>query len=427
MRRPAPDGSEPAPARDAIPDPARGAGSALPPLFHVVGIGEDGIDGLSPAARALLEAAEVIVGGDRHHRLSDRIRAERIAWPSPFDALIDRLRALSSRRLVVLVTGDPLWYSVGARIARAFPEGRIAFHPQLSAFQLAACRLGWSLADVETLTVHGRPVQQVIPAIAPGARLLILTTGAQTPAEIAAILTARGYGPSRMTVFAAMGGPEEMRIDGTAADWKGPVPAFNTLAVTCIAGPGAQVLGRGPGLPDSAFEGDGTMTKREVRAVTLARLMPMRGALLWDIGAGCGSVGIEWMRAAPEARAIAIEPRADRRAHAAANALALGTPALRLVAGEAPGALAGLPPPDAVFVGGGLDEAVFAAAWAALGPLGRFVANAVTLESEATILRLRARFGGDLVRLSVARAEAVGGLTGWRPMMPVTQWSLTKR
>lgn len=394
--------------------------------LHIIGIGEDGLPGLSPAARALVETAEVILGGDRHHALAPHITAERIAWPSPFDAMIETIRGLKGRRAVVLVTGDPLWFSVGARIARAIPAGEIVFHPALSAFQLAAARMGWSMADLETLTVHGRPVEQMIPAIAPGARLLILTTGAETPARIAAILTARGYGPSRMTVLSAMGGPQEARVDGTAAGWTATVPDFNTLAVECIAGPGAQLLPRTPGLPDDAFAHDGTMTKAEVRAITLARLMPFRGALLWDIGCGCGSVAVEWMRAAPDARAIGIEPRADRRALAAANALTLGTPALRLVEGTAPDALAGLPPPDAVFIGGGLSEGAFAAAWAALKPRGRLVANAVTLESESLLLSLHARHGGDLTRIAVARAEPVGGLTGWRPAMPVTQWSLAK-
>jgi precorrin-6Y C5,15-methyltransferase (decarboxylating) len=266
----------------------------------------------------------------------------------------------------------------------------------------------------------------MIPAIAPGARLIILTTGAQTPATIARFLTERGYGPSRLSVLAAMGGPDETRTDGTAESWTAQVPEFNTLAVQVIAGPAPLILPRIPGLPDTAFAHDGTMTKQEVRAITLARLMPLRGAMLWDVGCGCGSVAVEWMRAAPEARAIGIEPRADRRALAAVNALALGTPALRLVAGTAPAALADLPRPDAVFFGGGLTEAGVGAAIAALPPFGRLVANAVTLETEGVLLALHARLGGDLTRLSVARAEPVGGLTGWRPAMPVTQWAWMK-
>ena len=401
--------------------------AAPEPWLHVVGIGEDGMDGLLPATRAVVEAAEIIVGGDRHHELAGAVGAERVAWPSPFDALIDRLRSFKGRRVVVLATGDPLWFSVGARIGRAIPAAEIVYHPQLSAFQLASARMGWSLADVETLTVHGRPVEQMIAFIQPQARLLILTTGPDTPGQIARFLTERGFGRSPMTVLANMGGEAEARFDGTAESWDHEVPAFNTLAVDCIAAPDAAMIPRVPGLDDALFVSDGTMTKRELRAATLAKLMPMRGALLWDIGAGSGSVAIEWMRAARYANAIGIEPRADRRAMAAANALALGTPPLRLVEGEAPAALDGLPAPDAIFIGGGLSAEVFAAAWSALRPLGRLVANAVTLESEAALIALHAAHGGDLVRISVARAAPVGRLTGWKPAMPVTQWSLIKR
>jgi precorrin-6Y C5,15-methyltransferase (decarboxylating) len=397
------------------------------PWLHIVGIGEDGMDGLTPATRAVVEAAEVIVGGDRHHQLSDVATAERLAWPSPFDALIDQLQALRGRRVVVLATGDPLWFSVGARIGRSIDPGEIAYHPQLSAFQLAAARMGWSMADLETLTVHGRPVEQMIAFIQPDARLLILTTGAETPGQIARFLTERGFGRSRLTVLASMGGPAEARFEGVAADWDHEVPAFNTLAVECIAAPDAALLPRVPGLADELFKSDGTMTKREVRAVTLAKLMPMRGALLWDIGTGCGSVAVEWMRGARYARAIGVEPRADRRAMAGENALALGVPGLQLIEGEAPAVLQGLERPDAVFIGGGLSEAAFDAAWAALKPLGRLVANAVTIESEQTMLALRVKHGGELAKISVARAEAVGRLSGWKPAMTVTQWSLIKR
>ena len=397
------------------------------PWLHIVGIGEDGMDGLVPATRAVVTAAEIIIGGDRHHMLAENLTAERLSWPHPFDALIATIKDLRGKRVVILATGDPLWFSVGARIGRAIDPGEIVYHPQLSAFQLAAARMGWSLPDVETLTVHGRPVEQMIAFIQPDAQLLVLTTGAETPAQIAAFLTERGFGQSRMTVLAAMGGKDEARFDGLAASWDHIVPAFNTLAVHCIAAPDAALLPRVPGLADALFQSDGTMTKQEVRAATVAKLMPMRGALLWDIGCGCGSVAIEWMRAARYARAVGIEPRADRRAMAAANALALGVPKLALVEGTVPEALDGLEAPDAIFIGGGLSRETFDAAWDALRPLGRLVANAVTLESEAELIALHKLHGGDLVKLSVHRAEPVGRLTGWRPLMPVTQWSLVKR
>lgn len=393
--------------------------------LNIVGIGEDGMDGLTPVTRATVEQADVVIGGERHHGLTPNLKAERIAWPSPFDALIDTILTHRGKKVVVLATGDPLWYSVGPKIAKSFEAEEVVFHPQLSAFQWLAVRMGWSLADLETLTIHGRPVQQMIPFIRPNARLLLLTTGAQTPSEVAEILTARGYGASRITVFGALGGDREARFDGIASEWKHVVPDFNSMAVECIAGEGAQVLPL-MGLPDDAFASDGTMTKQEVRAITLAKLMPMRGAVLWDVGCGSGSVAIEWMRGARDAVAFGVEPRADRIALATQNSLALGAPRLTVIEGRAPESLVGLPKPDAVFVGGGLTQETFQIAWDALSSHGRFVANAVTLETEAVLRDLHLKFGGQLIRLAVERAEPVGRLTGWRPAMTVTQWSIVK-
>ncbi|MDA9207898.1 precorrin-6y C5,15-methyltransferase (decarboxylating) subunit CbiE [Octadecabacter sp.] len=397
------------------------------PWLHIIGIGEDGMNGLTPATRAVVEAAEIIVGGERHHALAASVSATRIPWPTPFNTMVETLKSYSDKRVVVLVTGDPLWFSAGARIGRDLPAEDIVFHPQLSAFQLAAARMGWSLADVETLTVHGRPVEQMIAFIQPDQRLIVLTTGAGTPAQIATFLSERGFGQSKMTVLAAMGGDNEARFDGVAENWSHEVPAFNTLCIECIAAPDAALLPRVPGLADDLFVSDGTMTKRDIRAATVAKLMPMRGALLWDIGTGCGSVAIEWMRAARYARAIGIEPRADRRAMAAQNALALGAPRLQLIDGKVPESLDNIEAPDAVFIGGGLSRETFLAAWSALRPLGRVVANAVTLESEAELIALHRDYGGDLVKIQTYRADDIGTRTGWRPSMPVTQWSLIKR
>lgn len=394
----------------------------------IIGIGEDGIAGLSSAARKTLAAAEVLVGGDRHHDLAAHTSAERIRWPSPFDALIETLRSHRNRRIVVLATGDPLWYSVGARIVKEIPAAEIAFYPQLSAFQWASCRMGWSLADIETMTAHGRPVEQVIPFFWPGARLLILTAGSHTPGEIAHLLTARGFGASEMTVLANLGGSAEQRLDGIASDWAAEtpeVPPFHTLAVACQGRPD-RLLSRLPGLPDDAFTHDGKMTKRDLRALALSRLMPGRGELLWDIGTGCGSISVEWMRAARDALAIGIDTNPDRLAMARENATRLGTPKLELVEGTAPAVLEGLSVPDAVFLGGGIGAETAEKALSALGPNGRLVAHAVTLESEAVLLKLFATHGGELTRHQVTHASPVGHLTGWRPAMPVTQWSLVK-
>ena len=397
------------------------------PWLHIVGIGEEGMNGLMPATRTIVEAADVIFGGERHHSLSSQITAERVSWPSPFDDLIETLHTFKGRGVVVLVTGDPLWYSVGARIGRAIDPREIAYHPQLSAFQLASTRMGWSMADLETLTVHGRPVEQMIPYIQPGARLIVLATGGETSKAIARLLVERGYGRSRITALAAMGGADECRFDGMAESWSHAVPAFNTLAIECAASPDALLTSRVPGLDDGCFHNDGTMTKREIRASALAKLMPMRGALLWDIGTGCGSVAVEWMRAEPDSRSIGIEPREDRRILAAKNATLLGTPKLELINGKAPDALQGLEPPDAVFIGGGLSIEVFRFAWNALRPLGRLACYAVTLESERLLYDLHGKYGGKLIKISVSAAEPIGDKTGWRSSMPVTQWSMVKR
>jgi precorrin-6B C5,15-methyltransferase / cobalt-precorrin-6B C5,C15-methyltransferase len=395
------------------------------PWLHIVGIGEDGMDGLLPATRTIVEAAEVIIGGERHHALTPNASAERIFWPSPFDALIETIKVQKGKRVVVLVTGDPLWYSAGARIAREIPAAEITFHPQLSAYQWAAARMGWSLADCETLTIHGRTETQIVASFAPCACLLILTKDKTSPAAVAKLLVERGYGPSQMTVLAALGGPNEQRYDGVAETWAHEVPDFHTLAVECLAGPDAQILPR-TGLPDTCFIHDGKLTKQAVRAVTLAKLAPHRGAILWDIGAGSGAIGIEWMRAAPDALAYGLEPRADRRAVAAQNALMLGAPKLALIDAEAPAGFAGLPTPNAVFFGGGISLAAIELAMAALAPLGRLVANAVTLESEAVLLAAFAKHKGLLQRISVETADPVGPFHGWRPSMPVTQWHWVK-
>lgn len=395
--------------------------------MNIIGIGEDGTDGLSAAALDVLSNAEVIVGGDRHHTLAPNPNAKRIAWPSPFDAMIDEIKSHKDRRIVVLVTGDPLWYSVGARILKAIPKEEVRFFPQLSAFQWASSRMGWSLADVETVTVHGRAASQILPHLAPGIRMLVLTKDKSSPETVASLLQSRGFGKSRMTVLAALGGKREERFDGLAEDWSHDVPDFHTLAIECIAGETAQWYSRAGGLPDEAFVHDGQMTKRVVRSATLSALAPYPDAVLWDVGAGCGSVAIEWMRAARGAQAIAIEHVEARIEMIRKNSVELGVEKLKLVEGKAPEMLKGLAKPDAVFIGGGVtSEGVFESCWDALRLGGRMVVNAVTVESEMKLFMLHAEYGGELARLSVQQAEPVGRFKGWKPFMPVTQWMVVK-
>ena len=391
----------------------------------MIGIGEQGLASLLPTAQRAVERAEVIVGGIRHPDLGPGVSAERVDWPEGFDELLALLRRLRPRRPVMLVTGDPLWYSIGARLLRAIPAREIEFHPQLSAFQWAACRLRWSLADVETLTVHGREAEQIVPYFWPGARLLVLTAGAESPGEIARLLSACGYGRSRITVLANLGGPDEAHVEGMADEWAAhdPVetmPPFHTLAIEC-AGMPRPLLPRLPGLAGDAFPGGSPALPREVRSLALALLMPARGAWLWDIGCGDGAIGIEWMRAAPEARAIGIDPDEGRLATARANALALGAPRLKTVAGCAPEALEGLPAPDAVFFGGGLSPATAEAALAALSPGGRLVACSRQDDGATLLATLHRARGGVLHRLACATVDEA---RGWQKSGPFHLWGL---
>lgn len=401
----------------------------MTPWLSIVGLGEDGLPGLAPAARALLDNAEVLIGGTRHLDMVPDDGRERLTWPSPLGAIVEEIARRRGQRVCVLATGDPMHYGIGVTLAKAVPMDEMVIIPAPSAFSLACARLGWTLSEVEPLTLHGRPLALLHPAIQPGARLLLLSNDAATPDQVAELLRARGYGPSRMVVLEHMGGAKERRLDATAEAWQpGRVADFNTIAVDCLAGPDAALLPRTPGLPDEAFRHDGQMTKREVRALTLSALQPVPGQLLWDLGAGSGSIAIEWMRSHPRCRAIAVERYAGRIALIAGNAAALGTPGLEIVEGEAPGALDGLEAPDAAFIGGGLRaDGNFETCWDRLKPGGRLVANAVTVEGEQALARWRAELGGELIRIAVSRAGAIGPYTGWRPLMPVTQLRAVKR
>jgi precorrin-6B C5,15-methyltransferase / cobalt-precorrin-6B C5,C15-methyltransferase len=396
----------------------------------VVGIGADGWDGLSPRARREVEHADVLRGSARQLALvPDEVRAERLPWPSPMSpALAALVDDFPGRRVVVLASGDPMLSGVGTSLVRLHGPDAVEVLPHPSSVSYACARLGWAVEDTAVVTVVGRPVELLVPHVTPGRRLLVLGSDGSTPAAVAALLVRLGYGGSRLTAFARLGGPEEHRLTGTAAGW--PHAVTDPLVLTAVeaaADPGTVVRPAVPGLPDDAFEDDGQLTKREVRAVALSRLAPVPGGLLWDVGGGAGSVGIEWMRTHPSCRAVAVEQRPDRAERIRRNALALGVPGLEVVVGRAPEALTGLPAPDAVFVGGGATApGLLEACWRALPPGGRLVVNAVTVESEAVLAAWSARVGGELVRLAVQRAEPVGGFTGWRAAMPVTTWSVVR-
>jgi precorrin-6Y C5,15-methyltransferase (decarboxylating) len=397
--------------------------------LSIIGIGEDGVEGLSAVARRLIGSAELVVGGARHLELADeQIKGRRLAWPSPMVDAFSEIKRHRGRAVVVLASGDPFHFGVGKQLADFVPAEEFLCLPQPSAFSLAAARMGWSLQDVSLVTLHGRALQGVIRCLQPGARILALSWDGTTPRKLAELLDDRRMGQSRISVLEAMGGKRERIRHATASHFDiEDVAPLNTVAVEVIAEPRAAIIPLAPGLDDSFFEHDGQLTKREIRAVTLSSLAPRQSELLWDIGLGAGSIAIEWLLTHPSMHAIGIEARADRADRAARNAAALGVPELEIVQGEAPQALVGLAGPDAVFIGGGLmDDGVFETVWDALKPGGRLVANAVTIESEARLIDLFQRFGGDLVRLQVARVDKVGTAFGWRPAMPVTQWRVEK-
>ena len=400
------------------------------PWLSLIGIGEDGRDGLSHAALERLAQARLVVGGRRHLALAAPLDgAETLPWPSP---LADALPAILARRgepVCVLASGDPFLHGVGTLLTASLTSGEMECLPTSSSLSLAAARLGWSLQECRWLSLHGRDLRLVIPALQPRGRLLLLTWDEHTPAALASLLVERGFGGSRLHVLQALGGPRERMASVVADDFTSDdFDPLNVVALEINAGPAARVIPLAAGLPDEWFEHDGQITKADVRAATLAALRPFRGGHLWDVGSGSGSVAIEWMLRDPAMRATAVERRADRAARIERNAGALGVPGIAVVLGRAPQALSGLASPDAVFIGGGAgDPALVEAALAALPCGGRLVVNAVTIETGAALVALRARHGGTLTTLAVAHADPIGAYHGWRPAMPVVQWALSKR
>jgi precorrin-6Y C5,15-methyltransferase (decarboxylating) len=400
----------------------------MKPWLAIIGIGEDGLAGLSAPARTLVETAETLVGGERHLAMVPSGAAERLVWQRPLTDTIGAIAARRGRRVTVLASGDPLWYGVGAVLARHFPRDEMTILPQPGAFSLAGARLGWAIADCAALSLHARPLDTLRLHLAPQRRLLLLSEDGATPRAVARLLTELGWGPSRLTVFEHLGGPREAVFSEEARDWGERHTAdLNTIALECRTGLEARPLSLLAGLPDDAFEHDGQLTKREVRAMTLAALAPLPGETLWDIGAGCGSVAIEWLRATESGAAVAVERNPDRAAMIARNAAALGVPGLQIVVGMAPQALAGLDPPDAIFVGGGIaGPELLPAVWETLRPGGRLVANVVSLAGERVLLDWQAAHGGTLTRIAISHAEPLGMQQAWRPQLPVTQLAAAK-
>lgn len=397
--------------------------------MSIVGLGADGVPSLTEAARAAVLEAELVVGGGRQLELIEPlIKGQRMAWPSPFAAGIDAVVARRGKSTCVLASGDPFFYGVGASLAKHVSADEWQCFPAPSSLSLAAARLGWPLQDVDVISLHGRHLSSVIRHLQPGRQLFALTWDERTPRELSQLLCARGFGDSRIHVLEELGAPEERVRSCLLRDFDlRDVATLNLVALELVAAPDALVIPCRGSLPDSMFENDGQLTKQDIRALTLTALAPRAGELLWDVGAGAGSIAIEWLLSHTANRAIAIECEAERCARIRRNAQHLGAPTLQIVEAEAPHGLSSLAAPDAVFVGGGGGDArVFEACFQALRVGGRLVMNAVALETEALLFTLYKQHGGQLRRFSVESAAALGSMTSFRAALPVTQWRLVK-
>ena len=397
-------------------------------MIEVVGIGAAGWDALPAAGRALVLGAARVLGGPRHLALLPDVPGQqRLAWPKDLrGALPTLVEGHAERPVVVLASGDPLLAGVGATLVELFGTATVRVHPAVSSVALAAARMGWAAGSYAVVRLRGHDVDLVRRELYDGQRVLVLSRDAGTADEVAALLVEDGYGSSTLTVLGDLGAPAESRTDVVASAWAGAAPELNVVCVQCVAGPDAAGGSLVPGLPDPLFDHDGQLTKRDVRASALAHLQPRPGQLLWDVGAGAGSVAVEWLRSHPRCRAVAVEQHDQRAKRIHGNAARLGVPGLQVVVGVAPAALAGLPRPDAVFVGGGATEETLDAAWTALQPGGRLVVHAVTQETEVVLAAHRKRHGGELTRIAVEYLEAIGSFTGWKPARAVVQWAVVK-
>jgi precorrin-6Y C5,15-methyltransferase (decarboxylating) len=401
--------------------------SPRPPTstFTVIGIGADGWAGVTDSLRDVILRAAVVLGGRRHLDLLPDVPGQRrLPWPSPLRAgLPELLSTVGDEPVVALASGDPLVSGIGTTLIELLGSDRVVIHPAVSSVALAQARLGWPAESCAVISVVGRDPALVRRELAPGRRVIVLSSDEHTPGQVAGLLTDAGYGASVIHVLGDLGAPSESHVTGLASEWTGPSARLHVLALELV-GPG--LLGWTPGLPDDAFEHDGQLTKRDLRASALARLAPVPGEHLWDVGAGAGSIGIEWMRVHPTCTATAVEGNPERALRIGRNAARLGVPGLEVVTGRAPEALDGIDPPDAVFIGGGATApGVLDACLAALAPGGRLVVHGVTLETEQLLVRAFGEYGGELTRIAVETAAPVGSFTGWTPARTVTQWALT--
>ena len=395
-------------------------------MIEVVGLSARGWQDLPKRLRATIRYAEVLLGSRRHFNLIPSFPdQQRLPWPTPLrEGLPTLLSQVGDRRVVALASGDPLVAGIGSTLVDMLGADAVHIHPAVSSVALARARMGWPEETTELIRLRGGDLDGVRRYLFPGQCLIILSRDGDSPAKVAQLVTDAGYGDSTITVLGDLDTEAESRLVAMARDWTGRAPTLNVICVACAGAASAASLA--PGLPDDIFDHDGQLTKRDLRAAALARLMPRPGDLLWDVGAGAGSIAIEWLRSDPRCRAIAIERDGDRVKRIRRNAEALGVPGLDVLHGEAPDALTSLEMPDAVFVGGGGTFETLEQAWSALRGGGRLVVHAVTQETEVIIVDCWRRYGGQLTRHSVEHLEPIGRYHGWRPARPVVQWSAIK-
>lgn len=390
-------------------------------MIFVVGIGADGMAGLSETSSSELRRAAVIYGSRRQLDMLDAsVPADRREWPSPLLPALQSLRD-ESADVHVLASGDPMLHGIGGTLIRLLGPEQVVVLPHVSAATLACARMGWIVQDTEVISLVTAAPHT---AVRRGGRAVVLSRDAGTPLALAGVLTEYGRGDSLFSVLEQLGGPGERCRHSTARDWAAAPPdevdGLNVIAVRYLPDERVSAV-----LPEDAFTHDGQITKQSIRAVTLAALAPRPGERLWDVGSGSGSIAVEWARSGRGCTAVAFERDETRRTSIARNAAAFGVDVD--VRGAAPQAFDGAATPSAVFVGGGLTQpGVFEACLDNLPAGGRLVANAVTAESEAALTQLYSRLGGALQRFQHYRGEPLGGFTGWRPQLPVTQWTVTK-
>ena len=405
----------------------------IPPQITLIGMGDDGLDSLTPKSRACLAAGDVVFASARllGHIAADPDLAhlERHPWPSPFDVHFKQFFNFEGKQIIILASGDPNWYGIGKKLNENLNPDWIETIPSVSSFSLAAARMGWALQDVEKLSLHGkRPASLLVPHLQPGRRIIALTSNGATVHEALKVLAGANCGQSTITVLENLGSSRErcFKVSSKTIE-KTQISDFNIIAIECRKDPGAPLLAATPGLPDDAYVHDGQLTKRHVRAITLSGLAPAPGQLLWDIGAGSGSIAIEWMRAHPHNRAIAFEQNENRAANIALNAERLGVPGLEIITGPAPETLTGQPPPDAIFIGGAVSDLdLLHQCHDTLKAGGRLVANAVTLEGKKALIETCEKLGGELSEIAISNMTRLGARTALSPALAVLQWYAVK-